>query len=103
MFLFNKRKTADLIVPKLCVGPHMTPGKVYGWSDIYKLAYNKIQLLLSHENPQYFCLNPPISFYKVCRENVVHFKKEICKYSERLDYMYMQYLSTTIWKFIVWI
>ena len=73
MFVFNKRKTADRIVPKLCVGPHMTPGKVYGWSDIYKLAYNKNRLLLSHENPQYFCLNPPIFFTKYAKKKCCTF------------------------------
>ena len=25
-------KTAEPIGPKFCVGPHMTPGKVYGWT-----------------------------------------------------------------------
>ena len=29
-------KTAKLIGPKFCVGPHMTPGKIYEWSKFQK-------------------------------------------------------------------
>ena len=29
-------KTAKPIGPKLCVGPHMTPGKVYGFPKLKK-------------------------------------------------------------------
>ena len=35
-------KTAELIGPKFCVGPHMTPGKVYGWSKFQKLFYTNL-------------------------------------------------------------
>ena len=38
-------KTAEPIGPKFCVGPHVTPGKVYGWSNFQKFASIKIRFL----------------------------------------------------------
>ena len=35
-------KTAEPIWTKFCVGHHVTPGKVYGWSKFQKFASNKI-------------------------------------------------------------
>ena len=41
-------KTAELIGPKFCVGPHMTPpGKVYEWSKFQKFVTNKIWFILN--------------------------------------------------------
>ena len=36
-------KTVKLIGTKFCVGPHMTPGKVYGWSKL-KISLQLLQL-----------------------------------------------------------
>ena len=33
-------KTAEPIGPTFCVGPHMTPGKVYGCSELQKVLFN---------------------------------------------------------------
>ena len=38
-------KTAEPIGSKLVAGPHLTLGKVYGWSNFQKFAYNKIRFL----------------------------------------------------------
>ena len=40
-------KTAEPIGPKFCVGPHMTPGKVYKLSKFKKFASNKIRFLIN--------------------------------------------------------
>ena len=37
--IHNNVKTADPIGPKFCVGPQMTPGKVFGCSKLQKIVY----------------------------------------------------------------
>ena len=47
-------KTAEPIGTKFCVGPHMTPGKVFVWSKFQKLASNKIRFSLNFLYPRTF-------------------------------------------------
>ena len=37
-------KTAKPIQPKFFLGPHMTPGKVYEWSEVVKFSLKKLFL-----------------------------------------------------------
>ena len=53
-------KMTELIGPKFCVGLHMTPGKVYGWSKFSKIRLQKIRFPLNFKNPRnFFFINPP--------------------------------------------
>ena len=47
-------KTASPIGPNFFVGPRVTPGKVYGWSNFQKVASKKIRLSLNSENLHFF-------------------------------------------------
>ena len=57
-------KTAELIGPKFCVGPYVTPGKVYEWTKFQKFVFKSFlffEILKMREkilwNPQtfFFC------------------------------------------------
>ena len=54
-------KTAKRIGPNIFVGPHITSGKVYGWSNFQKFASNnkKIVFLLWSLNPQVTLIELP--------------------------------------------
>ena len=48
-------KTAEPIGPKFFVGHHVTPGKVYGWSNYQKFASIKIRFFLKIREIFCFC------------------------------------------------
>ena len=41
LFVSNKQQTAKPIGPQFCVGPHITPGKVYGCTTLQKMYVQK--------------------------------------------------------------
>ena len=43
-------KTAEPIGPKFCVGPHLTPGKVYGCSKLQKCVSKSFCFLFNFKN-----------------------------------------------------
>ena len=47
-------KTVEPNGPKFCVGPHMAPGKVYGWSKFQSFASKKILFSWNFESPRFF-------------------------------------------------
>ena len=68
-------KTAEPIGPKFFVGHHMSPGKVYGWSNFQKFASIKIRFLkilkiheicfyylLTRRSPVYFIFTNEIKY-----------------------------------------
>ena len=55
--LSNKRVTDEPIGPKFCVGPCVTPGKVYRWSNFKKFVSNKIQSWKFCKSTKYFLQN----------------------------------------------
>ena len=69
----NKRKVAEPIGPKFCVGPHMTPGKVYRWSYFQKGDINKIRYEGILKNVQIFLIKSA-KIFKVCFYNVYNEK-----------------------------
>ena len=76
LYLINV-KTAKPTGTKFCVGPHMTPRKVYRWSKFQKLASNKNRFLINFENPQHFSFKSAkftfiIVIQCIKRENFVH-------------------------------
>ena len=64
-------KTIIPIGPKFCVGLHLTPEKVNGWSKFQKIASNKIWFELNFWNPRnFFIKSANFLFYNVCEENM---------------------------------
>ena len=51
-------KMAEPIGPKFCVGHHVIPGKVYGWSNFQKFASIKIRFLKILKIDEFFFENP---------------------------------------------
>ena len=43
---------------KIGVGLHVTPGKVYGWSNFQKICLHQNSIFENVENPRNFLLNP---------------------------------------------
>ena len=52
-------KTAKPIGPTSFVGPHMTPGKVYGCSKLEKFVSNKFRFSSNFENPRKNMIKSP--------------------------------------------
>ena len=51
-------KAAEPIAPKFCVGPHMTPGKVYGCSKLQKFVSKVFDFCKSLKMREQIWVNP---------------------------------------------
>ena len=72
----NKRQNGWTDGPKFCVGPHMTPGKVYECSKSQKFASKSFWFLLNFENAGKILWNPWIclgSSFICSQEKIEHY------------------------------
>ena len=73
LYLINVNETAEHFGSKFCVGPYMTPGKVYGWFKFQKFVSKSFLLLLNFENARKNILKSANFFVGYC---VILYKKK---------------------------
>ena len=99
LFVSTKRQNG----PTFCVGPHMTPGKIW-MIKTKKLASNKIQFLLNIQNSQHFLIESVnfflLMFYNIYKEKMFTTAIEdghqpsLLKYAKKIPAVVNEYIIT---------